>query len=57
MKRKIVSIFLVGILLMMSMIPIVYAQTAQEKKKELESQLSDAKEEKAEVTAYQDDDQ
>lgn len=50
MKRKIVSIFLVGILLMMSMIPIVYAQTAQEKKKELESQLSDAKEEKAEVT-------
>lgn len=50
MKRKIVSIFLVGILLMMSMIPIVYAQTAEEKKKELESQLSDAKEEKAEVT-------
>lgn len=50
MKRKIISIFLIGILLMTSMIPIVYAQTAEEKKKELESQLSDTKQEKAEVT-------
>lgn len=51
MKRKIVSIFLMGILLMTSIIPSVYAQTATEKKKELESQLQDAKKEKAEVTS------
>ena len=50
MRRKIVSIFLIGILLMLSVIPVAYAQTAQEKKKELESQLSDAKEEKEAVT-------
>lgn len=50
MKRKIVSIFLIGILLTMSLIPIVYAQTATERKKELENQLQDAKDEKKEVT-------
>lgn len=50
MKRKIVSIFLVGILLMISILPVVYAQTAEEKKKELESQLNDVKQEKEDVT-------
>lgn len=50
MKRKIVSIFLIGVLLTISMLPIVYAKSATERKKDLENQLSDAKEEKQEIT-------
>ena len=32
MKRKIISIFLIGMLLVVSIMPIVYAKTATEKK-------------------------
>ena len=49
MKRKIVSIFLIGVLLLTLIMPSIYAKTAQEKKKELEGQLNDVKEQKEEV--------
>lgn len=49
MKRKIVSIFLIVLLIMTAMVPVIFAQTAQERKEELENQLDDAKEEKQEV--------
>ncbi len=51
MKRKIVSIFLVVVLLGMCMIPIAYAKSATQRKKELEGQLNEAKEQKEEVTS------
>lgn len=50
MKRKIISIFLIGVLLTISAFPIVYAKSATERKKDLENQLSDVKEEKQEIT-------
>ena len=49
MRRKIVSIFLVGVLIMIMTMPLVFAQTAQEEKEKLENQLSDTKEEKEEI--------
>ena len=51
MKRKIVSIFLIMMLLMTTMMPIMFAKTAQEEKKELEEQLQNAKDEKAEISS------
>lgn len=51
MKRKIVSILLIVLLIMTAMMPIIFAQTAQEKKEELENKLDDVKGEKAEVTS------
>lgn len=51
MKRKIVSIFLIVLLIMTTMMPIIFAQTAQEKKEELENKLDDAKDEKAGITS------
>lgn len=49
MKRKIVSIFLITIMLITVMMPVMFAKTAQEKKEELQDKLQDAKEEKAEI--------
>lgn len=50
MKRKIVSIFLMVILLLTVTMPAIFAQTAQEKKQELENKLNDVKDAKQEVT-------
>ena len=50
MKRKIVSIFLIGMLLIISIVPAVYAKSATQRKQELEEQRQDAKDQKAEVT-------
>lgn len=50
MKRKIVSIFLMAILLLTVTMPAIFAQTAQEKKQELENKLNDVKDAKQEVT-------
>lgn len=49
MKRKIVSIFLITIMIVTAMMPVIFAKTAQEKKEELQDKLQDAKEEKAEI--------
>ena len=49
MKRKIVSIFLVTIIIITAMMPVIFAKTAQEKKEDLQNQLKDAKDEKAEI--------
>ena len=51
MKRKIVSIFLVIVLTFAMTISPVLAQTAQERKEELEEQRNDVKEQKKEVTS------
>ena len=50
MKRKIVSIFLVMVLTFAMTISPVLAQTAQERKNELEDQRDDVKEQKNEIT-------
>ena len=50
MKRKIVSIFLMVILLLTVTMPAIFAQTAQERKQELENKLNDGKDAKQEVT-------
>ena len=50
MKRKIVSIFLMVILLLTVTMPAIFAQTAQERKQELENKLDDVKDAKQEVT-------
>lgn len=50
MKRKIISIFLIVILLVISIMPIVYAKTAREKKEYLQDKLNDTKEEKENIT-------
>ena len=50
MKRKIVSIFLMVILLLTVTMPAIFAQTAQERKQELENKLNDVKDAKQEVT-------
>ena len=50
MKRKIVSIFLMVILLLTVTMPAIFAQTAQEKKQELKNKLNDVKDAKQEVT-------
>ena len=50
MKRKIVSIFLMVILLLTVTMPAIFAQTAQEKKQELENKLNDVKDANQEVT-------
>lgn len=50
MKRKIISIFLIGLLILTTTTHVIFAQTAQEKKEELENQLSEAEDEKKEVT-------
>lgn len=50
MKRKIVSILLVGLLILSVMIPTFAASSAQQKKEELEDQLSNTKNEKKQVT-------
>lgn len=50
MKRKIVSIFLMVILLLTVAMPAIFAQTAQERKQELENKLDDVKDAKQEVT-------
>lgn len=51
MKRKIVSIFLIGILLITMVMPTIFAKTAAEQKKEdLENQLNEAKDQKEDVT-------
>ena len=50
MKRKIVSIFLVVVLTFAMTISPVLAQTAQERKNELEDQRDDVKEQKNEIT-------
>ena len=55
MKRKIVSIFLITILLLTVTMPVIFAQTAQEKKEELENKLDDVKDEKKEVTTQKND--
>lgn len=55
MKRKIVSIFLIVILLLTVTMPVMFAQTAQEKKEELENKLDDVKDEKKEVTTQKND--
>lgn len=49
MKRKIVSIILVGMLLVMTILPCVYAKTAAERKKDLQNQLNDVKDEQQQV--------
>ncbi len=51
MKRKIVSIFLVMVLTFAMTISPVLAQTAQERKNELEDQRDDVKEQKDEITS------
>lgn len=49
MKRKIVSIFLIGMMMMMSIMPAVYAKSATQRKQELQNKLSDAKDKRAEI--------
>lgn len=51
MKRKIVSIFLVMVLTFAMTVSPVLAQTAQERKNELEDQRDDVKEQKDEITS------
>lgn len=50
MKRKIVSIFLAMLLVLITTMPTILAQTAQEKKEELENKLNEVEEQKQEVT-------
>lgn len=49
MSRKIVSVFLAVLLVIISTLP-VYAKTLQEQKQELQDKLNDAKEDKSEIT-------